>query len=274
MSNKIKLMRASTEPKEPVDILKKFIELSDKYRNIFIQEIEGEVFIYRALGRGEYKDILDDQRFSDLDKEEIICDQCMLYPSSDEYNWDDKPAGLATELLKCILTDSYLDSVERRRNLHEYYRAEMYDLENQITCIINEAFPDYDIEEIEKWDVEKTTKYLSRAEWKLQNMRGIQFREAEGEFGDYAHQDDEMGRQPEKQERVVPKKKDDGGKTIRGGERKDKLTPEKLREREEFFKKYPQFAAIASQGTIDDVAHMNEQPTEDNLAPALRVPGH
>ena len=52
-------MRASTEPKEPVDILKKFIELSDKYRNIFIQEIEGEVFIYRALGRGEYKDILD-----------------------------------------------------------------------------------------------------------------------------------------------------------------------------------------------------------------------
>ena len=62
--------------------------------------------------------------------------------------------------------------------------------------------------------------------------------------------------------------------TVAAGQRKDKLTPEKLREREEFLKKYPQFAAIASQGTIDDVAHMSEQPTEDNLAPALRVPGN
>jgi len=261
---KFKLSKVVAEPPKPVDYTALYIDFCSRYRNVFMVKIEDEVYIYRALGRSEYKQILEDRRFPDLQKEEIICSQCLLYPDPDNYSWDDKSAGVPTELMKAILTDSYLDSVVRRRSLHDYYRAEMYDFENQITCIINDAFPNIDIEEIESWDVEKTTKYLSRAEWKLHTLHGLQFKQAEGEFSEYGRNNDvEMGRQ---QAQKRPPEKRNGGKTLRGGKRKNKLTAEKMREREEFLRKHPEFA----QGSVDDVTHMDQQETVEVLAPALR----
>lgn len=245
--NKFKITKVAEEKPEPVDYTALYIDFCSKYRNVFMVEIDGQVFIYRSLGRSEYREIMEDRRFHDIQKEELICSQCMLYPNPEEYDWEDKNAGVPTELMKAILTDSYLDSLDRREELHGYYRSEMFDLDNQITCIINEAFPNIDIEEIEKWDVEKTTKYLSRAEWKLSNIRGLQINGIEA-------QDDYVEDIPEKT------------KTLRGGEKKNKLTPDKIREREEFLRKHPEFA----NGTVDDVAHMHEQETVDIVAPALR----
>ena len=250
MDGKFKLVKTVVEPPEKVDYTSLYIDFCDKYRNVFIVEINKQVYIYRSLGRNEYKEILEDRRFDDITKEEIICTQCLLYPNPDEYDWDDKEAGIPTELMKAILTDSYLDDIGRRRSLHDFYRAEMYDLDNQITCIINEAFPNIDIEEIESWDVEKTTKYLSRAEWKLHNMRGLPFKQAEGEYGGESKKTE----------------KNNAQKTLRGGERTNKLTPDKIREREEFLRKHPEFAL----GTVDDIQNMDKQETVDSIAPALR----
>lgn len=271
MANKYTLTKAVVEPEPELtvyDYTEMFVKFSEKYRNVFMVQIKDEVFIYRAIGRAEYREITESRKFSELKKEELICSQCLLYPDPDTYEWDDKEAGIPTELMKSILKDSYLDSVDHRRLLHEYYRAEMYDLDNQITCIINEAFPNIDIEEIEAWDIEKTTKYLSRAEWKLHNLHGLQFKEAKGEYqNEHARNNDEkMGRQQGEPQKAVEEKKKDG-KTIRGGDRKNKLTPEKLREREEFLKKFPEFA----QGTIDDLNNMDQQETVDTTPPALRV---
>ena len=270
---KYQISKTVAEPPKPVDLTALYIDFCGKYRNVFMVEIAGHVYIYRALGRGEYRQILEDRRFSSLQKEELICSQCLLYPNPDEYDWDDKEAGIPTELMKAILTDSYLDDVVRRRNLHDFYRAEMYDFENQITCIINEAFPNLDIEEIESWDVEKTTKYLSRAEWKLQNMRGWQFKEAEGESSEYGRNDSAPDEDYKAQTHQAPEE-NKRKKTLRGGERKDKLTPDKMREREEFMRKHPEFAAMAAKGTVDDVAHMSQQETVDILSPALRTGGN
>lgn len=258
-SERLHLVRKATERPKTIDYTKLYVEYAMKYRNVFIVKIEGQIYIYRSIGRSEYRKILEDTRFSDPQKEELICSQCLLYPDPDEYDWADKEAGIPTELMKCILTDSYLDSLERRRYLHDYYRSEMYDLDNQISCIISAAFPGIDIEEIESWDVDKTTKYLSRAEWILKNLHGMQF----AEMGDSNKQ---AQQQPQQQER--PRKESKRDKNLRGGSRENKLTPEKLRERAEFFKKHPEFA----QGDIDDVAHMDQQETVDDLAPALRVP--
>lgn len=256
MTNKIRIMQEVPEPKEPVDITHLYIQFSQQYRNVFAVQLGEEVFIYRALGRSEFKEILEDTRFDDYKKEELICSQCLLYPDPDTYDWDDKPAGLPTELKKHILKNSYLDSVERRSHLHDYYRSEMYNIDNQITCIINEAFPNIDIEEIEQWDVEKTTKYLSRAEWKLQTLHGLPL--------------DQGVAQSEPQEIIQepPKKKKE--KTIRGQDpRKSKLTPEKMKEREEFLRKFPQFAGdnIEEAGGIDGLA----QDDVSDLSPALRT---
>lgn len=249
MDGKFRLIKTVAEPPEKVDYTKLYIDFCEKYRNVFMVEINKQMYIYRSLGRSEYREILEDRRFDDITKEEIICTQCLLYPNPETYSWDDKEAGIPTELMKAILTDSYLDDTSRRRSLHDFYRAEMYDLDNQITCIINEAFPNIDIEEIEAWDVDKTTKYLSRAEWKLHNMRGLQFKEPEGEFAG-----------EKKSEEIDP------GRTLRGGDKANKLSPDKIREREEFLRRHPEFA----EGLVDDVQNMDKQETVDLVAPALR----
>lgn len=266
----IKIMKVASGPKETVDVTKLYIDFCQQYRNVFIIQLDGQCYIYRALGRSEYKEILADGRFNDFQKEELICSQCLLYPDPDTVVWDDMPAGIPTELEKAILKESFLDDVGRRRSLHDYYRAEMYDIDNQISCIISEAFPNLDIEEIEQWDVEKTTKYLSRAEWKLHSLRGIEFGVA-GENVEHSGTNGmDMGDRPEvqRQEKVHKAKKDDSGKTIRGGERKNKLTPEKMKEREEFLRKFPQFAndSVIESGGIEGLA----QDDVDDLAPALR----
>ena len=147
----------------------------------------------------------------------------------------------------------------------------MYDLDNQITCLINEAFPNIDIEEIEKWDVDKTTKYLSRAEWKLHNLRGIPFKEAQGAYREYsqAQQRKESASAGSKQEHQKPQNQEDNSrKTIRGGSRANKLTPEKMKEREEFYRKHPEFAGLHDDG-LDGFKGL-EQATVDTTSPALR----
>lgn len=265
---------------ERPDIFSILTDLQQRYRNVFVFQAEEAVFIYRALGRKEYKNILQDNRFNDFEKEELICSTCLLYPDPETIDWDDMDAGIPTELMKHIREHSYLDSIASRKNLLDFYRSEMYDLDNQITCIINEAFPNLDIEEIEDWDIEKTMKYLTRAEWKLTNFHGLQFKEPEGEF--YGEQE-EMQKaiteeiQPDNEPSSAPKK------TIRGGDRSDKLTPDKIRAKtsnknvgregtmslEELRQKFPDVdwgsQDLGLQGEKGLV-----QDTVDDLAPALR----
>lgn len=203
-----------------VDIFELIMKFKKRYRNVFVHQIDEQIFIYRALGRKEYKDILTDSRFNDFEKEELICDTCLLYPDKNEIDWDTIDAGIPTELMKQVRKNSYLDDKKSRRNILDFYRAEMHDLDNQITCIINEAFPQIDIEEIEEWDVEKTMKYLTRAEWKLTNLRGLEFRDAQGDFYDGDATAEEIT--PETEELSV-----ENEKTIRGGDKTNKLTPAK-----------------------------------------------
>ncbi len=264
-------VRQVGEPQKPVDITKLYIDFSNKYRNVFIVQIQGETYIYRALGRGEYKEIMQDKRFDDLAKEEIVCDQCLLYPDPDTIDWDKIEAGVPTELYKAILTDSYLDDIVRRRSLHDYYRSEMYDLDNQITCIIQEAFPNLELEEIESWDVDKTTKYLSRAEWKLHNLRGLPFAQPQGELmgNEYSGENDmDMGYYEQEAPQVQKTfQENDNTKTIRGGERAAKLTPEQMKKRAEFLQKFPEFA------NDDIILHGIDGLAQDtcDVSPALRV---
>lgn len=259
------------DPKPQVDIMGIYLHFATKYRNVFIFQADEKTYIYRALGRGEYREILEDRRFNDLVKEELVCSQCLLYPDPKKLDWNKEDAGIPYMLAKDILKNSYLDDLDKRKSLHEYYRTEMYDLDNQITCLINEAFPNIDIEEIEKWDVDKTTKYLSRAEWKLHNLRGIPFKEAEGTYREYSqNQQSGQSAQTNSQQKIQKQenKGNDNRKTIRGGSRANKLTPEKMKEREEFYMKHPEFAGLHDDG-LDGFKGL-EQASVDTTTPALR----
>lgn len=155
-----------------LDISALLEDFKKKWRNIFIFQFEEKTFIYRAVGRKEYKNLV----FADIsneDREEELCRICTLYPENFDFrNCDD--AGLPTRLAEEIYKNSYL-SAENRSKALTFYRSEMFDLDNQINCIINSAFPHLKLEEIEEWDVLTASKYYSRAEWVLKNIGGANF---------------------------------------------------------------------------------------------------
>lgn len=233
-----------------VDITDLYFNFKEKYRNVFVYRLGEFDFIYRALGRKEFKEICEDKRFNDFEKEEIICDQCVLYPKN--FDWESCDAGIPTALLKNILKNSYMETFESRSKVLSYYRVEMNDLDNQITAIIAEAF-NIDIEKVEQWDVEKTMKYFSRAEWTLHNLRGVPFKtpdQTPTDINTMQH---------------VAKQKNNKDTTIRGGSKQNKLTPEKLQELQQ---KFPEIDWTHDDGALG--IQGLEQTGVDTESPALR----
>lgn len=276
---KIKDGNANKRQDALVDINEIYSNLLENYPNVFVQKIEDIVFMYRPIGRKEYRQVLESNEVNDLEKEEIICEICTLWP--EDFDFEDCDAGIPTVLYNKIIENSYLDSEKSVRELANYYRREMYEKDHQITCIINEAFPNIDIEEIEEWDMDKTIKYFSRAEWKLVNFRGGQivediFASSEDEaYEEEAKQDS----QPKQEENVhTPPTTTPPGKVETLEERqkrleaegffnkKQKLTPEKLAELKA---KYPEMQFS------DDVLSNNNDVgiggTANTISPALRT---
>lgn len=198
------------------DIMNLYLEYQEQYDFVFIDKICDEIFIYRPLGRKEYNELIAREDLSIYEKEDVICELCTLYP--EDYDFD-LVAGVVTQLTEKILNKSYL-SLEDRQNLLVFYRQEMLKVDNQITCIIHEAFPEYEIDTISNFDVVTTSKYLALAEWKLTNLRNLSFNE-EGPYAELLKQKEEINREQEeiKTEEVKLNKK---------GSKKEPLTPEKL----------------------------------------------
>lgn len=146
-------------------------DLIARYGVIFLASIDGLNFIYKPLSRKDYKAIVENTNLSIIEKEDEVCAATILWP--EDIDWDEIEAGIPTKLYEEILTNSFLDSPESIAHLIDIYREELELLDTQMSCIISEAFPNYDIEEIETWDMIKFCKIFARAEWKLKNLRKI-----------------------------------------------------------------------------------------------------
>lgn len=232
-----------------VDFATVVAELEQKYRNIFWTIFEGEAYIYKALGRRDFRRIVSNEELSIEDKKDEIIKACIVYP--EDFDIDDCIAGLINVLYSKIMEVSYLNDEESKANVIEYYRQDMYSLDNQITCLINEAFPNFDIEEIENWDLERTAKYLSRAEYKLQNFRGFEFNEAYFQGTVPAEQPQEQQAEEEVKEEIQSKK--------------EKMTPERLRQLQAQFPEIDWANDVVAKGGIDAMGD-----SVDTTAPALR----
>lgn len=239
-----------------IDVINRLKELEEQHRTIYWTHIEGDLYIYKPIGRKDYREIVSSEMSIEDKKDELI-KKCILFP--DDFDIDDMVAGMIDILFDKIIDISYLDSEESRAGVIEYYRQEMYNLDNQITCIINEAFPQFDIEDIENWDVEKTAKYLSRAEWKLQNFRGFQFNE---EYFDYSQVSTQT-------EQVEPTQEESNNENIdneNSKSNKEKLTPEKLRQLKAQFPEIDWENDAVMRGGVDAMTD-----SVDTMAPALRA---
>lgn len=235
-----------------VDFVNLISELEKKYRTIFWTIFDNEVYVYKALGRRDFKQIVSNDDLSTEDKKDEIIKACIVYP--EDFDIDDCIAGLINVLYSKIIEISYLDSDESRSGVIEYYRKDMYNLDNQITCLINEAFPNFDIEEIENWDLERTAKYLSRAEYKLQNFRGFEFNDAYFQ-GTSNVQAEEAEEQP----------KEEAEPTVESKKQKEKMTPERLRQLQAQFPEIDWANDSVAKGGIDAMGD-----SVDTTAPALR----
>ena len=167
-------MKISNENKFTIynetDFMNMINEFQDKYEEVYWNTIDGQIFVYSSFFCLEYKEVLNSD-ISDIENEDVVCKACLLYP--EDFDFDDCTAGIPTMLFKSIMKNSFLDDLKSKQFIINYNRLEMQQFDNQITCIINEAFPNIDISEIENWGMSKTAKYLSRAEWKLNVLRQI-----------------------------------------------------------------------------------------------------
>lgn len=247
------------------DIGQILLRLQQNYHSLYTYQFDDLVFIYRPVGRKEYKNLYLSDQLDDVSKEEVLCQMCVLYPENFDFENCDE-AGLPTALAEQIIKNSYL-SVERREKVLNYFRNEMYDLDNQMTCVILEAFPDLEMESVENWDIETTCKYYSRAEWTLHNLRGVPIAEKDENATYVGAPTTEELNVDTWQSNAAQSPVDHNGKPkVKPGN--SQLTPEKLRELKE---KFPTIDWEHDDGQMGTEGLTN-QPDIDTTAPALRTP--
>ena len=252
--------------KQTVDLDLLIEEAFQQYDAVFFSEIEGILFVYRPLGRKEYKDIYNNVNMSELDKQDAICKTVLIYPT--DFDFDDCDAGIPDKLFEDVLDKSCLD-LESTYHLLNVNREEAEQLGSEMACIIAEAFPSYTMDEIESWNNFKFIKLFTQAEWILTNIRGVEFKvdiadyiaEAVGiDVPDYKEPESfvqqQSVQQPKQPEKSTPQPPPGKG-----------MTKEQMAAYQDFVRQHPEFADTMQ---YDAAFTGMESMTADTVNPALR----
>lgn len=62
-----------------VDITQLYVKLKEK-EEVFLSKVENEFFIFKPLGRKDWKDISLNSTLNQYQKEEVICEVCTVFP--------------------------------------------------------------------------------------------------------------------------------------------------------------------------------------------------
>jgi hypothetical protein len=263
-------MRIQEYHKKEIDTTELFLKFREQFEHVYIYQIDDQVYFYRPLNRSEYRKV-GTSDLLDIEKEDYVVSTCILYPENIDI--DNSEAGLISKLAELIIECSYLTK-EQRHNVVNFYRQEMTNIDNQITCVIHEAFQNIDLEDIEQWDVEKTMKYLSRSEWVLHNLRGIPVNPEAGEQADLGIPEFkkvtnpleyDLPKEPEPEIKEKPVPEPIKPEVTHRGTKKSPLTPEKLAELQA---KYPGIDWAHDDG-LKGIEGL-EQPDVHEKPPALR----
>ena len=87
--------------KSTVDLDLLIEEAFQKHDAVFFSEIEDILFVYRPLGRKEYKDIYNNINMSDLDKQDAICKTVLVHPV--DFDFDNCDAGIPSKLYEDVI---------------------------------------------------------------------------------------------------------------------------------------------------------------------------
>lgn len=257
--------------KQQINITDLYLKITSENpdTHVFMDQFgDSGIFIYRSLGRKEYRTIVSSEAISDCDKEEVICETCTLYPENYDFSNCDE-AGLPTALAKRILEQSLLTDAMSLTNLIYHYRNEMNtDYNRQVSCVIHEAFPEFKLDGddgIENWDVMKTAEYMARAEFILHSLRGVPLAQASIDTGDSNTSGDE-------QEETRTFSNKDGSqtrvtkKTINS---RRSMTPEKLQKLKEIAPNIDWESDLGNAG-FDNLSKIMQTKNVDTRPMALR----
>lgn len=152
------------------------------YGAVYVTDVADVEFIWRGLAKGEFKKAQEYYE-DDYERAEYVCRQCVLYPEVDDWALE-MYAGIPEVLTENILRESGFtltaNEMDKKMALME---QQMATFDNQISCVIKEAFNDITLEEIDDWQFEKVLWYYARAKWTLENLRGVKLEREEVQPG-------------------------------------------------------------------------------------------
>lgn len=228
----MKIYKQIDNPKTEADFDMLIKQLFAEHGNICFAEYNNDIYIYKLLNRKAYKNLIVNPNLSQIEKEDEVCKECILWPR--DFNPDNYDAGMPTYLYEQIMENSFLTGVKDMIVLIETCREETEKLDSQMSCIINEAFPNYSIEEIEEWDMIKFCQMFTKAEWKLKNLRSLSFETDMLDFLKTIDINDEENIEETKQEENTYQS---NSNKIKVGNRE--MTPEEYRQYQEFQRQFP-----------------------------------
>lgn len=248
---------------------------SKQYRNIETFAIDNDIFITRPLTRKEFKDINSNPVMSDIEKKDMICKTCILYPPN--FDLDNCIASLPDELYEKIIDQSCIRQ-EDISELITIFRKEMEYIDNQMACIIVKAFPAYKIDEVENLDMIEFCRLFSKAEWVINNITEnaeiIDLVEAINNIDETPAKQNKENTEEHVQVKEVehtptkPQRDENVEYDLPDTSLDDKpisrMTPEQRQAMDDFYRRYPQFDKST------DYAYTGRIPHEYKDPPALR----
>lgn len=126
-------------------------------------------FVFRTLGKTEYKNILN-VCSNEYDLEDMICQVSVLFPN--EFDFKDCPIGGLTKTISPLITElSGFTNTEIIHQTYDSYKQEMNTFENKCYALIKIAFPEFTFEEMEDWTWDKTFNIATKAEYILNETK-------------------------------------------------------------------------------------------------------
>jgi len=136
-----------------------------EYGNVYAMRINGSWYVYKSLSKNEFSSLLSfTDKNENLDTEEIILSECLLYPKYSEERFRETLAGEIDSLYQAIVktigfsvTDRFIDDVEKAR-------ASLGSLENQVLILVCKAFPHLTLSDVDNLTYDELLRYLTISE--------------------------------------------------------------------------------------------------------------
>ena len=148
----------------PLIIRQKASDLKREWPSLYCLKIKEEYMIVRTLTRGEFLFFLDLGQYMLGLEEDFVLNNCILYPSYTQDHMDNSAAGTFSDVASKIVDLSAFLSPDTMEDMINTSRDLMDLADSQILATMCKAFPQLDVESINKFDAQKLAYYLALAE--------------------------------------------------------------------------------------------------------------